>query len=186
MTFPVRPSRARCTATTKLFTSPDPFTLAPSPPPSSLNLFTIRSNSKAEVIVSLQSTHTNCVSMDSRKARVMVRFPLAGKPVRHIAGGLGNEEWPRTEERVENWASRQGYVVVRSSMVGAMSMVMMLVALIIASRKRRNHECCRSLQIFGDPHSRLRERAMPEGRKWYISSPFAVMFRVLISAEQSI
>ena len=24
----------------------------------------------------------------------MVRFPLAGKPVRHIAGGLGNEECP--------------------------------------------------------------------------------------------
>jgi hypothetical protein len=54
----------------------------------------------------------------------MVRFPLAGKPVRHIEGGLGKEEWPRTEERAENWGSRQGYVIVRSSMVGTMSMVM--------------------------------------------------------------
>src|SRR5271154_5787889 len=130
MTFPVSPSRARCTSTTKLFTSPDPFTLAPSPPPSSLNLFTIRSNNKAEVNVSLQSTHTNCAVMDSRKARVMVRFPLAGKPVRHIAGGLGKEEWPRTEERAENCGSRQGYVIVRSSMVGTTSMVIVFVDLI--------------------------------------------------------
>ena len=95
----------------------------------------------------------------------MVRFPLAGKPVRHIAGGLGNEEWPRTEERAENWASRQGYVVVRSSMVGAMSMVMMLVALIIASRKRRNHECCRSLQIVGDPHSKTQGKSHARGKE---------------------
>lgn len=78
----------------------------------------------------------------------MVRFPLAGKPVRHIAGGLGNDECPNTEERAENWASRQGYVVVRSSMVRATSMVMVSMFL-IQSRHARAKQIVDLLQIDG-------------------------------------
>jgi len=44
----------------------------------------------------------------------MVLLPVAGKPVRHIAGGLGNEGWPIMEDNVENWSSRHGYAVLSS------------------------------------------------------------------------
>lgn len=53
----------------------------------------------------------------------MVLFPVAGKPVRHTACGLGNEECPMTERRAENWASRHGYVVLSCSTVASTWMV---------------------------------------------------------------
>ena len=95
----------------------------------------------------------------------MVRFPLAGKPVRHIAGGLGKEEWPRTEERAENCGSRQGYVVVRSSMVGTTSMVMVLVTLIQSRHAWAEVQSCRSVQIVRDRYASIMEKAILERRK---------------------
>jgi hypothetical protein len=56
-------------------------------------------------------------------ARAMLVFPVAGKPVRQTAGGLGYEECPMTERRAENCASRHGYVVLSRSRVVSIWMV---------------------------------------------------------------
>jgi hypothetical protein len=122
--LPSRPLSASCTSTTKLLMPVPILSRGISRPPIPLSPFTTRSKSSADEMVSAQSTQTYSRFNASRNARVTVLFPVPGNPVRHNAGGLGSDGWPRTDAREENCASRQGYVSFSSLMTASRSMVM--------------------------------------------------------------